>query len=64
MAMAIVNYIFAGKTSATLLDIQGPEKARARAELIVAALRGAMLLAKNPDGIALFDRIVADSIQC
>ncbi len=46
--------------SETLADDLGEQKARARAEHIVATLQGAMILAKNLDGMALFDRVVAD----
>ena len=44
----------------TLSGSLEPQKARARAEHMVAALQGAMILAKNLDGIALFDRVIAD----
>ena len=43
-----------------LAESLGLEKARARAEHIVATLQGAMMLAKNLDGIALFDRVTED----
>lgn len=43
-----------------LADDLGRDKARARAERIVATMQGAMILAKNLQGVALFDRVVAD----
>ncbi len=44
----------------TLAGSLEPQSARARAEHMVAALQGAMILAKNLDGVALFDRVVTD----
>ncbi len=46
--------------SETLARDLGPQSARARAEHIAATMQGALILAKNLDGVAMFDRIVID----